>query len=147
MLLNYKNPLHLDVVYRYLRRMEDKMIQDEPPPSLESFYSPRVADVDLLQNKVFGFFVSEIAYVTITLGYQFVAIWLTILIQIWSKWGSVVELHVPIWRHKGRLFVVQNNVCYPPVRSIYKCLEHKCTDGDLQHLCAMDSWSHISTRP
>ena len=34
-----------------------------------------------------------------------------------------MELHVPIWRHKGRLFVVQNNVCYPPVRSIYKCLE------------------------
>ena len=29
----YKNPLHLDVVDRYLRRMGDKTIPDEAPPS------------------------------------------------------------------------------------------------------------------
>ena len=34
---DYKNPLHLDVVDRYLRRMGDKTIPDEAPPSLESF--------------------------------------------------------------------------------------------------------------
>ena len=37
---DYKNPLHLDVVDRYLRRMGDKMIPDEAPTSLESFYPP-----------------------------------------------------------------------------------------------------------
>ena len=37
---DYKNPLHLDVVDRYLRRMGDKTIPDEAPPSLESFYPP-----------------------------------------------------------------------------------------------------------
>ena len=35
--LDYKNPLHLNVEDRYLRRMGDP---DEDPPSLESFYSP-----------------------------------------------------------------------------------------------------------
>ena len=34
----YENPLHLDVVDRYLRRMGDKTIPDEAPPSLEPFY-------------------------------------------------------------------------------------------------------------
>ena len=37
---DYKNPLHLDVVDRYLRRMGDKTIPDEAPPSLELFYPP-----------------------------------------------------------------------------------------------------------
>ena len=32
---DYKNPLHIDVVDRYLRRMGDKTIPDEAPPSLE----------------------------------------------------------------------------------------------------------------
>ena len=31
-----------------------------------------------------------------------------------SKWGSGAQLHVPLWRWKGPLFVVQNNVCRPP---------------------------------
>ena len=44
---DYKNPLHLDVVDRYLRRMGDKTIPDEAPPSLESFYPPWVAGIDL----------------------------------------------------------------------------------------------------
>ena len=34
---DYKNPQHLDVVDRYLRRMGGKTIPDEAPPSLESF--------------------------------------------------------------------------------------------------------------
>ena len=33
-----ENPPHIDVVDRYLRRMGDKTIPDEAPPSLESFY-------------------------------------------------------------------------------------------------------------
>ena len=37
---DYKNPLHLDVVDRYLRRMGDKTIPDEAPPSLKSFCPP-----------------------------------------------------------------------------------------------------------
>ena len=39
-----KNPLHLDVVDRYLRRMGDKTIPDEAPPSMESFYRPAARD-------------------------------------------------------------------------------------------------------
>ena len=35
---DFKNPLHLDMVDRYLRRMGDKTIPDEAPLSLESFY-------------------------------------------------------------------------------------------------------------
>ena len=55
---DYKNPLHLDVVDRYLRQMGDKMIPDEAPPSLESFYPPWVPGNDLPQSKCCGFFVS-----------------------------------------------------------------------------------------
>ena len=44
-LKDYRNPLHLDVVDRYLRRMGDKTIPDEAPPSLESFYPPWVAGI------------------------------------------------------------------------------------------------------
>ena len=55
---DYKNPLHIDLVDRYLRRMGDKMIPDEAWPSLESFYPPWVAGIDLPQSRCCGFFVS-----------------------------------------------------------------------------------------
>ena len=55
---DYKNPLHLDVVDRYLRRMGNKTIPDEAPPSLELFYPPWVAGIDLPQSRCCGFFVS-----------------------------------------------------------------------------------------
>ena len=57
---DYKNPLHLDVVYQYLRLMGDKMIPDEVPPSLESFYPPWIAGIDLPHPRCCGFFVSFI---------------------------------------------------------------------------------------
>ena len=38
--VDYNNPLHLDVVDRYLRLMGDKTTPDEAPHSLESFYPP-----------------------------------------------------------------------------------------------------------
>ena len=53
---DYKNPLHLDVVDRYLRLMGDKSIPDLA--SLESFYPPWVAGIDLPQPRCCGFFVS-----------------------------------------------------------------------------------------
>ena len=56
---DYENPLHLDVVDWYLRRMGDKTIQDEAPPSLESFYPPFAAGINLPQSKCSGFFVSS----------------------------------------------------------------------------------------
>ena len=55
---DYKNPLHIDVVDRYLRRMGDTTIPDEAPPSLESLYPPWVAGIDLPQSRCCGFFVS-----------------------------------------------------------------------------------------
>ena len=56
--MGYKNPLHLDVGDQYLPRMGDKRIPDEAPPSLESFYPPFVAGIDLPQSSCCGFFVS-----------------------------------------------------------------------------------------
>ena len=55
---DYKNPLHLDMVDPYLRRMGDKTIPDEAPPSLELFYPPWVAGIDLPQSRCCGLFVS-----------------------------------------------------------------------------------------
>ena len=49
---DYENPQHLDVVDRYLRQMGDKTIPDEAPPSLESFYYPFVAGIDLPQSPI-----------------------------------------------------------------------------------------------
>ena len=45
----FKNPLHLDVVARYLRRMGDKTNTDAAPPRLESFYPQWVVGIDLAQ--------------------------------------------------------------------------------------------------
>ena len=47
---DYKNPLHVDVVDRYLRLMGDNTIPDEAPPGLESIYPPWVAGIDLPQS-------------------------------------------------------------------------------------------------
>ena len=53
----YKNPQHLDVVDRYLRRIGDKTIPDEALPSMDSFYPPWVVVIDLPQSRCCGFFV------------------------------------------------------------------------------------------
>ena len=53
----YKNPQHLDVVDRYLRRIGDKTIPDEALPSMDSFCPPWVAVIDLPQSRCCGFFV------------------------------------------------------------------------------------------
>ena len=55
---DYKNPLHLNVVDRYLRRMGDKTIPDSAEPRLELFYPPFVAGIDLPQSRCCGFYVS-----------------------------------------------------------------------------------------
>ena len=47
---DYKNPLDLDVVDRYLRRMGDKTIPDEAPPSLKSFY-PHELQLSIYNNQ------------------------------------------------------------------------------------------------
>ena len=44
--------------YNLMWRMGDKTIPDEAPPSLESFYPPWVAGIDLPQPRCCGFFVS-----------------------------------------------------------------------------------------
>ena len=48
---DYKNPLHLDVVDRYLRRMRTKRIPDEAPPSLGSFDPPHESQVSIYHNQ------------------------------------------------------------------------------------------------
>ena len=49
--MDYGNPLHLDMVDRYLQRIRDKTIPDEDPPSLESFY-PYESQVSICYNCV-----------------------------------------------------------------------------------------------
>ena len=46
---------NLIVVDRYLRRMGDKTIPDEAPPSLESFLPPRVEGIALPQSRFLDF--------------------------------------------------------------------------------------------
>ena len=48
----YENPLHFDVVNRYLRPMGDKTIPDSAGPRLESFDPPFVAGIDLPHQSV-----------------------------------------------------------------------------------------------
>ena len=55
---DYKTPLTLDVADRYYRRMEDKTIPDEDPPSLESFYPQWAAGIDPPWSKCRALFVS-----------------------------------------------------------------------------------------
>ena len=54
---DYKTPPHLVLLDRYLWRMGDKTIPEEAPPSLESFYPPWVAGINLPQLRCCGFFV------------------------------------------------------------------------------------------
>ena len=51
---DYKDPQHLDVLDRYLRRMGEKTME----PRLESFFPPFVAGIDLTQSRCRGSFVS-----------------------------------------------------------------------------------------
>ena len=44
--MDHKNPLHLDAVGQYFRRVGDKTIPDSEP-CLESFYSPFVEGIDI----------------------------------------------------------------------------------------------------
>ena len=53
LVLNYKNP-HLDVIDRHLQRIEDKLIPDEASSSLELFYPPWVAGIDLPHTRCCG---------------------------------------------------------------------------------------------
>ena len=56
---DYKNPLHLDVVDRYLQRMGDlKRFQTRLRRVWNRFIPPWVAGIDLPQSRCFGFFVS-----------------------------------------------------------------------------------------
>ena len=45
-------------VDQYMLLIGDKTISEEAPPSLESFYTPWVAGIDLPQSMCCGFFVS-----------------------------------------------------------------------------------------
>ena len=103
---DYKNPLHLDVVDRYLRRMGDKTIPDEAPPSLESFYPPWVAGIDLPQSRCCGFFVS---FTNEAQEHRHFVGCLAVVIHI-RKWRLIAcVVMVTSWR----LFVMQNNACHP----------------------------------
>ena len=108
---DYKNPLHLDVVDRYLRRMGDKTIPDEAPPSLESFYPPWVAGIDLPQSRCCGFFVSftiKVYFKVKTQEHRCFVGCLTVVIHI-RKWRLIAcVVMVTSWR----LFAMQNNECH-----------------------------------
>ena len=141
---DYKNPLHLYVIDRYLRRMEDKTIPDEAPPSLESFYPPWVADIDLPQSRCCGFFVSftnkqiKVYFKVKTQEHRRFVGCLIVVVHI-RKWCFIAcVVMVMSWR----LFVMRNKACHPlrlkPCR--YKQnIKHSCTLVDLWRLYVWDS--------
>ena len=49
-MVHYKNPIHLDVVDRYLRRMGDKTIPDEAP-RVWSRFIPHESQVSIYHNQ------------------------------------------------------------------------------------------------
>ena len=120
---DYKNPLHFDVVDRYLRRMGDKTIPDEALPSLESFYPPWVAGIDLPQSRCCGFFVSFNNKHTV-------------IIHIRKKWRLIAcVIMVKSWW----LFVMQNKACHPlrlkPYKWIQKYQTQLCICRSTTSLC------------
>ena len=130
LMTDYKNPLYLDVVDRYLLRMGDKTIPGEAPPSLESFYPPWVAGIDLPQLRCCWFFVSF----TIKMVYFKVKRQelrrcvgcLTVVIHI-RKWRLIAcVVMVTPWR----FIVMQNKACHPlilqPFRYTQKYQLHIC---------------------
>ena len=104
---DYKNPLHLDVVDRYL---DDRGIKRF---LTKLFYPPWVEGIDLPQSRGCGFFVSltnkKECFKVKTQQHLPLMGCFTITIQI-RKWGLVahIEMVMPWW-----LFGMQNNVCHP----------------------------------
>ena len=104
----------LMVVDWYLRRMGDKTIPDEAPPSLESFYPPWVAGIDLPPSRCCGFFVSftctqiKVYFKVKTQERRRFVGCLTVVIQI-RKWCLIAcVVMVTLWR----LFAMQSNACH-----------------------------------
>ena len=94
------NPLHIDVVDRYLRGMGDKTIPDEFPPSLESFYPPWIAGINVPQSRCWEFLVSFTDKEHFNLKHHN-----TPMSQFVSPPPSkCAELHAPLWRRKDNLF-------------------------------------------
>ena len=149
---DYKNPLHLDVVDRYLRRMGDKAIPDEAPPSLESFYPPWVAGIDLPQSRCCGFFVSftiKVYFKVKTQGHRCFVDCLTVVIHI-RKWRLIAcVVMVTPWR----LFAMQNNKCHQlrlkPYSYIQKYQTQLCicrsTTSVCQEFCVVCVYMHINS--
>ena len=135
---DYKNPLHLDVVDRYLRRMGDKTIPDEAPPSLESFYLPWVAGIDLPQSRCCGFFVSftiKVYFKVKTQGHRCFVGCLTVVIHI-RKWRLIAcVVMVTSWR----LFAMQNNECHQLRLKAYSYIQKYQTQ-----LCICRSTTSVS---
>ena len=135
---DYKNPLHLDVVDRYLRRMGDKKIPDEAPPSLESLYPPFVAGIDLPQSRCCGFFVS------FTNNYKLKCILrlkhrTSALRRLSHRRHPNKEVALNCMRRYGDGVTVICNPLRLNHIDMKKNINHKCTFVDLRHLCVRDS--------
>ena len=103
----YKNPLHLDVVNWYLRRMGDKTIPDEAPPSLESFYT--TIKVLWILCLIHQWTPTKVYFKVKTQERRRFVGCLTIVIQI-RKWHLIACIvMVTPWR----LFAMQINTCHP----------------------------------
>ena len=134
-LWDYENPLHLDVVDRYLRRMGDKTIPDEAPPSLESFI-PHESQESIYHNQGV---VDSLSRSSINMNKEqehrrFIGCLIVVIhIRKWRLTACVVM--VTSWR----LFVMRNKACHPfrlkPYRYIQKYQTHLYICRSMTSLC------------
>ena len=112
---NYKNPLHLHVVDRYLRRMGDKTIPDEAlevwnrliPHESQVSINPNQGVVDSLSRSLIN--TNKVYFKVKTQEHRRFAGCLTVAIHI-RKWRLIAYVvMVTSWR----LFVMQSTACHP----------------------------------
>ena len=115
------------MVYRYLRRMGNKTIPGEAPPSLESFYPPWVAGkyIDLPQSRCCGLFANKHKKRVFIVKTQEHRRFEGCLTVVTHKEVALNRIHLYVvivtpWR----LFGMQNKACHPlrlkPYRYIQK---------------------------
>ena len=104
---DYKNPLHLDVVVRYLRWMGDKTRLRR----VWKRFIPYESQVSIY-HKQCG--VDSLSRSPIRIVFQPKVIAIPACRRLSHRLIQLRKLDVSLWRHKGRLFVMQNDVCHPP---------------------------------
>ena len=136
-LMDYGNPLHLDMVDRYLQRIRDKTIPDEDPPSLECFIpmSRRYRSATIVWWIICLLHKRNVYFNWKTQQYRL------------RKWRAVACTNNATQMTVG----FGATWCMPSTKtlvpSLQKYIKRNCTNGDLRHLGFMDYLSNLSKSP